>query len=158
MLAIGGFTIAGGVAFLLILSLILPGLPLDTLFRGGSGDIFGTGAAEAQAFSAEVADVQVEPVENDSPGDSAAAPPLPPNPILGGVDIFYNCPEGCEDLVAQLSTIADEFNAADSPIGLNPKTDIDGKILLIGPDGVNTTLSAFDEAAIRDFIETNTAQ
>ncbi|MXY47614.1 MAG: hypothetical protein F4Y44_11705, partial [Chloroflexi bacterium] len=75
MLAIGGFTIAGGVAFLLILSLILPGLPLDTLFRGG-GDIFGTGAAEAQSFNVEVADFQVETDESDSPGDSAAAPPL----------------------------------------------------------------------------------
>ncbi|MDE2688406.1 MAG: hypothetical protein OXI16_13050 [Chloroflexota bacterium] len=157
MLAIGGFTIAGGVAFLLILSLILPGLPLDTLFRGGSGDIFGTGAAEAQAFSAEVADVQVEPVENDSPGDSAAAPPLPPNPILGGVDIFYNCPDGCDDLVAQLTTIVDELDSADAPIGLNPKTDMDARILLIGADS-NEELEAFDEAAIRGFIETNTAQ
>ena len=83
---------------------------------------------------------------------------MPPNPILGGVDIFYNCPDGSNDLVAHLNTIADEFNTADSPIGLNPKTDIDGKILLIGPDGANTTLDTFDEAAIRDFIETNTAQ
>ena len=157
MLAIGGFTIAGGVAFLLILSLILPGLPLDALFRGGSGDIFGTGAAEAQASNVEVTDVQIEPVENDSPGDSAAAPPLPPNPTLGGVDIFYNCPDGCADLVAQLTTIVDELDNADAPIGLNPKTDMEARILLIGAES-NEELEAFDEAAIRDFIETNTAQ
>ena len=35
LLAIFGFSAAGLVAFLLILSLVLPGLPLDTLFRGG---------------------------------------------------------------------------------------------------------------------------
>ena len=157
MLAIGGFTIAGGVAFLLILSLILPGLPLDSLFRGGSGDIFGTSAAEAQAFSVEDADVQSDTVENDAPGDDAAAPPLPPNPILGGVDIFYNCPDGCDDLVAQLTTIVDELDNEDAPIGLNPKTDMEARILLVGAES-NEELETFDEAAIRDFIETNTAQ
>ncbi len=82
---------------------------------------------------------------------------MPPNPILGGVDIFYNCPDGCDDLVAQLSTIADELDTADSPIGVTPKTDMDAKILLVGAES-NQTLDAFDEAAIRDFIESNTNQ
>lgn len=152
LLAIFGFSAAGLVAFLLILSLVLPGLPLDTLFRGGgSGDIFGRSAAEAQETN-----VQATGAQQASP-DQAAAPPLPPNPILGGVDIFYNCPDGCDDLVAQLSSIADEFDAADSPIGVTPKTDMDAKILLVGADA-NQTLDAFDEAAIRDFIEANTNQ
>ena len=148
LIAIGGFTAAGLVAFLLILSLVLPGLPLDTLFRGG-GDIFSTGAAQSQP-QIQVTDVQVATPES-------VAPPSPPNPILGGVDIFYNCPDGCDDLVAQLSTIADEFNAADTPIGVTPKTDMEAKILLIGADA-NQTLDAFDEAAIRAFIEANTNQ
>ena len=43
-------------------------------------------------------DVQVVTPEDESPGDSAVAPLLPPNPVLGGVDIFYNCPDGCDDL------------------------------------------------------------
>ena len=110
LLAIFGFSAAGLVAFLLILSLVLPGLPLDTLFRGG-GDIFSRGAGEAQATNVEAA-------AQPAAGDQAAAPPLPPNPILGGVDIFYNCPDGCDDLVAQLNTIAEDFDAADSPIGV----------------------------------------
>ena len=152
MLAIFGFSAAGLVAFLLILSLVLPGLPLDTLFRGGSGDIFGRSASEAQAANIEAAGAQ------PAAADQAAAPPLPPNPILGGVDIFYNCPDGCDDLVAQLTAIRDEFDTSDSPVGLNPKTDIDGKILLIGAGGVNETFDAFDEAAIRNFFEANTSQ
>ena len=153
LLAIFGFSAAGLVAFLLILSLVLPGLPLDTLFRGGgSGDIFGRSAAEAQETNVEAASAQ------QAAPDQAAAPPLPPNPILGGVDIFYNCPDGCDDLLAQLTTIRDEFDTSDSPVGLNPKTDIDGKILLIGAGGVNETFDVFDEAAIRDFIETNTSR
>ena len=152
LLAIFGFSAAGLVAFLLILSLVLPGLPLDTLFRGGgAGDIFGRSASEAQAANAEAAGAQ------PAAGDQAAAPPLPPNPILGGVDIFYNCPDGCDDLVAQLNTIADEFDDADSPIGVTPKTDMEAKILLIGANA-SQTLEAFDEAAIRTFIETNTNQ
>ena len=151
LLAIFGFSAAGLVAFLLILSLVLPGLPLDTLFRGGgSGDIFGRGAGEAQATNVEAA-------AQPAAGDQAASPPLPPNPILGGVDIFYNCPDGCDDLVAQLSGIADELDAADSPIGVVPKTDMDAKILLVGAEG-NRALDAFDEAAIRAFIEANTNQ
>ena len=139
----------GLVAFLLILSLVLPGLPLDTLFRGGSGDIFGRGAAQAQPQN-EMTDVQVSTPES-------VAPPLPPNPILGGVDIFYNCPDGCDDLVAQLNNIAEDFNAADSPIGVTPKTDMEAKILLVGADA-NQTLDAFDESAIRTFIQANTNQ
>ena len=150
LLAIFGFSAAGLVAFLLILSLVLPGLPLDTLFRGG-GDIFDRSAAEAQSANIEATDVQ------QTTPDQAAAPPLPPNPILGGVDIFYNCPDGCDDLVAQLSGIADELDAADSPIGVAPKTDMEAKILLVGANA-NRTLEAFDEAAIRDFIEANIAQ
>ncbi len=150
LIAIFGFSAAGLVAFLLILSLVLPGLPLDTLFRGGgSGDIFGRSAAEAQDANAAAAGAQ------PAASDQSVAPPLPPNPILGGVDIFYNCPDGCDDLVAQLSTIADEFNTADLPIGVTPKTDMDAKILLVGADA-NQTLDAFDEAAIRAFIEANT--
>lgn len=153
LLAIFGFSAAGLVAFLLILSLVLPGLPLDTLFRGGgSGDIFDRSASEAQATNVEAA-AETQPTA----GDQAAAPPLPPNPILGGVDIFYNCPDGCDDLVAQLSTIAEEFDAADSPIGVTPKTDMDAKILLVGADA-NQMLEAFDEAAIRTFIEASISQ
>ena len=156
LLAIAGLTAASTVALLLILGLILPGLPFDALFGGGGNrDIFETGAAQAANF--EVSDVQVVTPENESPGDSAAAPPLPPNPVLGGVDIFYNCPDGCDDLVAQLSTIADEFDAADSPIGLTAKTDMTAKILLVGADA-NQTLEAFDDTAIRAFIEANTSQ
>ena len=157
MLAIGGLSAASLVAFLLILGLILPGLPFDALFRGGSGDIFETGAAQAQAFDVEVTDVRVVTPDEESPADEAVAPPSPPNPILGGVDIFYNCPDGCDDLVSQLSTIAGEFDAVDSPIGVTPKTDMEARILLVGADA-NQTLSDFDEAAIRSFIEANTNQ
>ena len=149
MLAIGGFSAAGLVAFFLILGLVLPGLPLDTLFRGGSGDIFDRGAAQAQP-EIEITDVQVSTPES-------VAPPLPPNPVLGGIDIYYNCPDGCDDLVAQLSTIAEEFNAADSPVGVTPKTDMEAKILLVGA-AANQTLDTFDEAAIRAFIESNINQ
>ena len=150
LLAIGGFSAAGLVAFLLILSLVLPGLPLDTLFRGGPGDIFSTGAAQAQAQSGPQVQISTPPA-------GAAQPPLPPNPILGGVDIFYNCPDGCDDLVNQLNTIAEDFNAADSPIGVTPKTDMEARILLVGADA-NQTLDAFDESAIRTFIQANTNQ
>ena len=150
MLAIGGFSAAGLVAFLLILSLVLPGLPLDTLFRGG-GDIFETGAAQAQPQDAQT--VTSEAAESGQ----SAAPPLPPNPVLGGVDIFYNCPDGCDDLIARLTGIADEFNAPDSPVGVTAKTDMEAKILLIGAED-NRTFDAFDEAAIRAFVEANINQ
>lgn len=159
LLAIGGLSAASLVAFLLILGLILPGLPFETLFRGG-GDIFETGAAQAQTES--VAEVEApapaaETPADETPTDNPAAPPAPPNPILGGVDIFYNCPDGCDDLVADLSMIADEFDGADYPIGLTPKTDMDAKILLVGADA-NRALDDFDADTIRTFIEDNTGE
>ena len=135
----------------------MPGLPFDALFRGGSGDIFETGAAQAQAFDVEVTDVRVVTPDEESPADEAVAPPSPPNPILGGVDIFYNCPDGCDDLVSQLSTIVEDLNAENAPLGLTPKADMEAKILLVGAEA-NQTLEAFDEAAIRAFIEANTSQ
>ena len=158
LLAIGGLTAASTVALLLILGLILPGLPFDALFGGaGNRDIFETGAAQSQP-RIEVTDVQiVTPEERMQPATKTVAPPLPPNPVLGGVDIFYNCPDGCDDLVAQLSTIKNDFDAADSPIGLTAKTDMTAKILLVGADA-NQTLEDFDDAAIRAFIEANTNQ
>ena len=73
------------------------------------------------------------------------------------MDIFYNCPDGCDDLVSQLSTIVEDLNAENAPLGLTPKADMEAKILLVGAEA-NQTLEAFDEAAIRAFIEANTSQ
>ena len=58
---------------------------------------------------------------------------------------------------AQLNVIAGDFDAADSPIGVIPKTDMEARILLVGVDA-NQTLDAFDESAIREFIQSNTTQ
>ena len=156
MLAIGGFSAAGLVAFLLILSLVLPGLPIDTLFgRSGSGNIFETGAAEAPGV--EVTNVEVVTPDSAPPDESVAPPPAPPNPVLGGVDIFYNCPDGCDDLVAQLTAIAQEFEDAGRIVGVTPKPDMDAKLLLVGASA-SEVLEAFDEAQIRAFIESNATQ
>ena len=144
MLAIGGFSAAGIVAFLLIIGLVLPGLPLDSLFgSSGSGDIFETSAAEAPRVEATA--------------QSIAPPPAPPNPILGGVEIYYNCPDGCDDLVTQLNSIAQEFEDDGKIVGVTPKLNMQSKLLLVGASD-NKAMETFDEAQIRAFIATNTAQ
>ncbi len=154
MLAIGGFSAAGIVAILLIISLVLPGLPLDSLFgSSGSGDIFETSAAEAPR--AETSAAEAPKVETTA--QSIAPPPAPPNPILGGVDIYYNCPDGCDDLVTQLNSIAQEFEDDGKIVGVTPKLNMQSKLLLVGASD-NKAMETFDESQIRAFIATNTAQ
>lgn len=176
----GGISAIALVSFIFILGLILPGLPIPQFGGSGSGDIFETGAADAantqagedniQAGAANT-ETQAAPSEPNPPAPAAepAAPLLPPVPwgvhadtlpaemyaanlAQGGVVISYNCPDGCPDIVANLSDIVYELIDADGKVILMPNPDVDQQISLAAT-GITRSMDGYNEFVIRDFID-----
>jgi len=66
----------------------------------------------------------------------------------GGVVVQYSCPEGCEDLVAQLSAIVSRY---DGGVILAPYPDMEPRIALTAWGRIDT-FDKFDENRIVRFI------
>lgn len=155
----GGFSAVSAVAFLFILALILPGLPVPQFGGGGDngGDIFETGAATAAEVETEAeAAAALPPVPWGVHADALPAEMYAANIDEGGVVISYNCPDGCADLVQRLTAVVDEVVADGSKVILMPNPDIESQLTLAASDG-SQPLDAFDEAAIREYIQANAA-
>lgn len=171
----GGISAIALVSFIFILGLILPGLPIPQFGGGGgSGDIFETGAADAANTQADAANTETqsapsEPNPPNPPTPAAAEPLAPPVPwgvhadtlpaemyaanlAQGGVVISYNCPDGCPDIVAQLSDIVYELIDADGKVILMPNPDIDMPISLAAT-GITRSMDGYNEIVIREFID-----
>ena len=69
---------------------------------------------------------------------------------LGGVGIHYDCPEGCDELVASLAAIAEESGK----VVMSPYPDMGAKIALTAWTFVQK-LEEFDEIQVRNFVETH---
>ncbi|MEE8390435.1 MAG: DUF3105 domain-containing protein [Anaerolineae bacterium] len=67
----------------------------------------------------------------------------------GGVMVQYNCPEGCEDLVAQLADIVSRY---DEHAILAPYPEMESRIALTAWGRIDT-FDRFDEERIVKFIE-----
>ena len=74
------------------------------------------------------------------------------NLAQGGVVISYNCPDGCPDIVAQLSDIVYELIDADGKVILMPNPDIDMPISLAAT-GITRSMDGYNEIVIREFID-----
>ena len=66
----------------------------------------------------------------------------------GGVMVQYNCPDGCPDLVQQLSDIVDRFPEG---VILAPYPDMEARIALTAWGRIDT-MDAFDQQRILKFI------
>lgn len=168
----GGVTAIALVSFIFILGLILPGLPIPQFGGGGSADIFEQGAADAADTQADAANTQAQaaPSEPNPPAQADAAPDLPPVPwgihadalaaemyaanlAQGGVVISYNCPDGCPDILAELSGIVDELRGADVKVILMPNPDADAEQISLAATNITQTINVYDEPIIRNFIQ-----
>jgi hypothetical protein len=162
----------GFIAIAFILSLFVQGLPLDNLFGGRDApDGPGIRQEEQQAF-------HIVPGEDHAsyssiPGTSGwhFAQPLAParwgvhdepvaNEVLihnlehGYVNVHYNCPDGCDELVTQLAGIVNTAIGRGGKIILSPFPDMPTKIALTAWTFLDA-FEDFDEVRINDFMSSH---
>ena len=171
---IAAFTAVGLIAGLFILSLILPSVPF-----GGFADLFGSdvpdgpGQKIATQGRDHVAPGQPHPEYSTSPATSGWHYDLPFAPVdwdiydehiedeylihnleHGGIGIHYNCPDGCDELVRDLSRIADRALAENLKVVLSPYPDMPTRIALTAWTFLDA-FDEFDEDRIIEFIESH---
>ena len=166
-----GYLIGIGVALVagaLILSLFLPGLPLDTLFTGNPPE--GPGVEMTNLGRDHVIPGEEHPAYNSKPATSGWHYDLPLAPARWGiheqpiadeilihnlehgyVNVHYNCPEGCDDLVANLTALVEEGLERRGKLLMAPYPDMDSRIALTAWTFIDQ-FEDFDEQRIRDFV------
>ena len=164
---------AGGVAVTLvagalILSLFLPGLPLDTLFRSGTPD--GPGVRMEDQGREHVAPTEEHPAYNSYPPTSGWHYNVPLAPARWGtydevledeillhnlehgyVNVHYDCPDGCDQLVAQLGELVQEGVDRGGKLLMSPYPGMDSRIALTAWNFIDQ-FDEFDEDRIRAFV------
>ena len=158
------FTLVALVAFLFIFSLIAPNvfsvLPTRAIPEDGSWRM-----VENQGRT-HIGPGEEHPAYNSVPATSGWHYDIPyapapwraySEPLLdeivvhnlehGGIGMYYNCPDGCPELVEQLMEIRDEARR----VVLAPYPDMETRIALTAWDYIDT-FEEFDEARIRSFI------
>lgn len=85
--------------------------------------------------------------------------PIPDERLLhnlehGGIRVHYNCPEGCDELVEQLSRVAGRALDENLKVILSPHTDMDSTIALVAWTFIDQ-FDQFDEDRILDFIRSH---
>ena len=68
------------------------------------------------------------------------------------VNVHYNCPDGCDALVGQLTTIIQEYLDAGRHVLLEPYVGMDSRIALTSWTRIDK-FEEFDESRIRKFVE-----
>ena len=168
---IGIFTGVGLIAGLFILALILPGLPLGDMFTGSAPS--GPGEKIAAQGRAHVAPGQEHPEYSTRPAVSGWHYDLPIAPVgwaiyddyvadeylihnleHGGIGIHYNCPDGCDELVRDLSRVANRALAENLKVVLSPYPDMPTRIALTAWTFLDA-FDEFDEDRIIAFIESH---
>ena len=164
----------GGVAVALIavafiLSLILPSIPFGTLFDGGPPD--GPGSKIEDQGRTHIPLGQEHPPYNSVPATSGWHYPVPLAPVRwgihsdfipeekrvhnlehGGIGIEYNCPEGCVELVDNLSQLVDVAVDGGLKVVLSPYPSMDTRIALTAWNFIDQ-FDVFDEERIKAFID-----
>lgn len=173
----GVLTGVGAVALAFIVALFLPSFS----FAGGGsfGGFFGGSAPDGpgQRF-AEQGTAHIAPGEDHPPYNSVPATsgwmlgqPLAPAPwgvhsaILedevlvhnlehGGVGVHYDCPDGCDELVEQLSELVNTAANRGGKVIMSPYPGMESTISLTAWTFLDQ-LDVFDEDRIRDFLGTH---
>jgi hypothetical protein len=159
------------IAVLFIGSLFAGSLPI-TLGRTAAPD--GPGERFADQGNTHIITGEGHPPYNSVPGTSGwhydyadGGParwdiykePLPDEVLIhnlehGGIGIHYNCPEGCDELVEQLSRVAGRALDENLKVILSPHTDMDSTIALVAWTFIDQ-FDQFDEDRILDFIRSH---
>ena len=167
----GGATAVGTIAFVFILSLFIPNLPLHSLVGRDTPD--GPGIRMDDQGQTHVDPGADHPSYNSIPATSGphfAQPLAParwgvhPQPLAdevlihnlehGYVNMHYSCAEPCPELVGELTTIVDDAVERGGKVLLSPYPDMETKIALTAWTFIDT-MEVFDKARIRDFMVTH---
>ncbi|MCH8206559.1 MAG: DUF3105 domain-containing protein [Chloroflexi bacterium] len=167
----GGFSLIGAIAFIFILGLFLPSIPIT-----GGGGIFGRSAPDGPGVKIEdQGATHISLGESHAPYSSAPATsgwhygqPLAPvrwglhdevvadehrlhNLEHGGIGVHYNCPDGCPELVAQLTAIVERSRDEGLKVLLSPYPGIETTIALTAWRFIDR-FDVFDEERVKAFI------
>lgn len=170
---IAAFSAVGVVAFLLIASLFAGNLPISiggpreggdagTRIPDAGTDHISRGEAPIQAYTSVPATSGSHYSGSGAPARWAVYDEFVQNEVLvhnlehAGIGIHYDCPDGCDDLVAKLTEIAERYhsrsNARARKVIMSPFPDLDSTIALTAWNYLDT-FDEFDEERIITFIE-----
>ncbi len=171
ILRYSGGIVVGLVATALIASLFIPGLPLETLFQRGPPE--GPGIRVEDQGREHVIPDQDHASYNSVPPTSGwhydypLAPvrwgvydkPLEPEVLLhnlehGYVNVHYDCPDGCEELVTQLSEVVQEGVDRGGKLLMSPYPGMDSRVALTAWTFIDR-FDQFDEERIRAFVNSH---
>ena len=158
----------GSVAFAFIVSLFIGGLPLQDLFGGDAPD--GPGERIAGLGNPHVLPGDDHPPYNSVPATSGPHFGAPLAPVRWGVydsfladevllhnlehgyvNLHYDCPDGCAELVRQLTEIVDKATERVGKVLMSPYPDMETRIALTAWTFIDK-FDEFDEQRISDFI------
>lgn len=161
------------IASMLIASLVLPGLPLDVWFGGLTGGADGPGQRIADQGRDHVAVGESHPAYNSVPGTSGWHYNVPIAPKRHGiydveiedeflihnlehayVNVHYDCPDGCPELVAQLTPMVQEWIDRGGKLLMSPYSGMGNRIALTAWNYIDK-FDEFDEQRIREFVTTH---
>ena len=169
----GVFTAIASISFIFIISLFAGGIN----FGGGSGFFEGAPDGPGERI-ADAGRAHVGPGEEGAEYTSVPATsgphlsqPLAPtrwgvheeavepevyihNLEHGGVAVFYNCPEGCETLKAQLTELVNTAVNRGAKMLLAPHSGFEGRIALAAWTFLDV-FDEYDEDRIRDFFDSH---
>jgi len=169
----GGISIIGIIAFVFIVGLFLPSIPIT------SGGLFGDNTPDGPGIRVEsqgqthIDAGQSHPSYSSIPATSGwhYVQPLAPvrwgvhdeivddeyrvhNLEHGGIGIHYDCPDGCPEIVQQLIEIVERGRDEGLKIFLSPYPGMEATIALTAWTFIDR-LDVFDEARVTDFINSH---
>ncbi len=168
LIRIGAFTVVGIIAVLFIAALFLPSIPLNFSDFGRPAN---AGEKVADQGNDHVDPGEPHPTYSSVPATSGwhygvpLAParwgvhtePLPDEVLVhnlehGGIGVHYNCPNGCDALVQQLTQLVERaVNEENLKVVMSPYPNMDTTIALTAWHYIDK-LTDFDEERIKRFI------
>ena len=161
----------GFIASAFILSLFVQGLPLQGLFQGGAPD--GPGLRVEEQGTTHVSPGEEHPSYNSVPATSGWHYDVPLAPARWGIydepfddevllhnlehgyiNVHYDCPDGCPELVTQLTELVQEGIDRGGKLLMSPYAGMDYRISLTAWTFLDQ-FDEFDEDRIRAFVSSH---
>ena len=169
-----GLAAIGTIAVLFIVALFLPGLSAEVFESFGSRGVpAGPGERIENQGREHIPLDGAHPPYNSVPATSGWHYEQPLAPVFwgvhdsfvpdeyrlhnmehGGIGIHYACPDGCPDMVAELTDLVDRGVAGGLKLLMSPYPDMDSRLALTAWDFI-LKLDEYDEGLVKEFIDSH---